>query len=168
MIEATAESPLSPLPAPTRLTPRRRLDGRELLATAKGILIAARRCSDARAFDELLDVSRRHHLTVVGAARNLVDLAAGSPSSRCAPDAVRFDEWEQLLAQLPPAPARTRELTRRHSPNAVAKSNPHQHHIETDHAYGVQIHSHTFRRAADDVPAPESHHVAFSLACRAS
>ncbi|EID78308.1 ANTAR domain-containing protein [Rhodococcus opacus] len=104
MIEATAESPLSPLPAPTRLTPRRRLDGRELLATAKGILIAARRCSDARAFDELLDVSRRHHLTVVGAARNLVDLAAGSPSSRCAPDAVRFDEWEQLLAQLPPRP----------------------------------------------------------------
>ncbi|MFF2115483.1 ANTAR domain-containing protein [Rhodococcus koreensis] len=104
MIEDTAETPLTPVPAPTRLIPRRRPDGRELLATAKGILIAARRCSDAQAFDELLDVSRRHHLTVVGAARHLVDLAAGPSSPRRAPGAVRFDEWEQLLAQLPPHP----------------------------------------------------------------
>ncbi|SEB70666.1 MULTISPECIES: ANTAR domain-containing protein [Rhodococcus] len=101
MIEDTAASPLTAVPAPTRLVPRRRPDGRELLATAKGILMAARGCSDAQAFDELLDVSRRHHLTVVGAARNLVDLAAGSPNRRRTPDAVRFDEWAQLLAQLP-------------------------------------------------------------------
>ncbi|GAF48803.1 ANTAR domain-containing protein [Rhodococcus wratislaviensis] len=101
MIEDTAVSSLNPVPAPTRLVPRRRPDGRELLATAKGILMAARGCSDAQAFDELLDVSRRHHLTVVGAARNLVDLAAGSPTRRRTPDAVRFDEWEQLLTQLP-------------------------------------------------------------------
>jgi hypothetical protein len=60
--------------------------------------MAARGCSDAQAFDELLDVSRRHHQAVLGAARNLVD--AGSPSRRRTPDAVRFDEWEQLLTQL--------------------------------------------------------------------
>ncbi|MDF3312426.1 ANTAR domain-containing protein [Rhodococcus sp. T2V] len=101
MIDDAAEASLAPVPAPTRLIPRRRPDGRELLATAKGILIAARRCSDAQAFDELLDVSRRHHLTVLGAARNLVDLAAGSPPRRRIPDAVRFAEWEQLLTQLP-------------------------------------------------------------------
>jgi hypothetical protein len=101
MIEDTAEFPRSPVPGPTPLLPRRRPDGRELLGTAKGILIAARGCSDAQAFDELLDVSRRHHLTVLGAARNLVDLAAGSPSRRRTPDGVRFDEWEQLLTQLP-------------------------------------------------------------------
>ncbi|AII05700.1 ANTAR domain-containing protein [Rhodococcus opacus] len=101
MIEDTAGSSLNPVPAPTRLVARRRPDGRELLATAKGILMAARGCSDAQAFDELLDVSRRHHLTVVGAARNLVDLAAGSPTRRRTPDAVRFGEWEQLRTQLP-------------------------------------------------------------------
>ncbi|MDV6279366.1 ANTAR domain-containing protein [Rhodococcus jostii] len=101
MIEDTAESPRTPVPSPTRLLSHRRPDGRELLASAKGILMAARGCSDAHAFDELLDVSRRHHLTVLGAARNLVDLAAGSPTRRRTPDAVRFDEWEQLLTQLP-------------------------------------------------------------------
>lgn len=101
MIEELTETPLTPVPAPTRLIPRRRPDGRELLATAKGILIAARGCSDAQAFDELLDVSRRHHLTVIGAARSLVDLAAG-PAPRRRSDAVRFDEWEQLITQLPP------------------------------------------------------------------
>jgi len=113
LFEDTAESPLTPIPAPTRLMPRRRPDGRELLATAKGILMAARRCSDAQAFDELLDVSRRHQLTVVGAARHLVDLAAGASPGRRTPVAVRFDEWEQLLAQLPGAAARARELTPR-------------------------------------------------------
>ncbi|AWK71731.1 MULTISPECIES: ANTAR domain-containing protein [Rhodococcus] len=104
MIEDTADFSLTPVAGPTRLIPRRRPDGRELLATAKGILIAARRCSDAQAFDELLDVSRRHHLTVLGAARSLVDLAAGSAPHRRTADAVRFDEWEQLLAQLPSHP----------------------------------------------------------------
>ncbi|TQC43234.1 ANTAR domain-containing protein [Rhodococcus sp. WS4] len=102
MIEDTTESPLTPVPGPTRLIPRRRPDGRELLATAKGILIAARGCSDAQAFDELLDVSRRHHLTVLGAARRLVDLAAGPAPRRGRSAAVRFDEWEQLITQLPP------------------------------------------------------------------
>ena len=41
MIEDTAVSSLNPVPAPTRLVPRRRPDGRELLATAKGILMVA-------------------------------------------------------------------------------------------------------------------------------
>ncbi|MDF3312435.1 ANTAR domain-containing protein [Rhodococcus sp. T2V] len=100
MIEDATETPGTALPAPMRLIPRRRPDGRELLATAKGILIAARGCSDAQAFDELLDVSRRHHLTVIGAARGLVDLAAG-PAPRRRSDSVRFDEWEQLITQLP-------------------------------------------------------------------
>ncbi|RZL78893.1 MAG: ANTAR domain-containing protein [Rhodococcus sp. (in: high G+C Gram-positive bacteria)] len=102
MIEDSTELSLTPVPGPTRLIPRRRPDGRELLGTAKGILIAARGCSDAQAFDELLDVARRHHLTVLGAARSLVDLAAGNSPRRRSPDVVRFDEWEQLLIQLPP------------------------------------------------------------------
>ncbi len=84
MIEDSTEL-LTPTPGPTRLIPHRRPDGRELLGTAKGILIAGRGCSDAQAFDELLDVARRHHLTVLGAARSLVDLAAGpSPPSALA------------------------------------------------------------------------------------
>ncbi|AHK31625.1 hypothetical protein OPAG_04978 [Rhodococcus opacus PD630] len=101
MIEDSTE-PLTPTPGPTRLIPRRRPDGRELLGTAKGILIAGRGCSDAQAFDELLDVARRHHLTVLGAARSLVDLAAGPSPRRRSPEAARFEEWEQLVNQLPP------------------------------------------------------------------
>jgi hypothetical protein len=102
MIEDTTELHLTPVPGPTRLIPRRRPDGRELLATAKGILIAARGCSDAQAFDELLDVSRRHHMTVLGAAQSLVDLTVGPPPQRRRSNAIRFDEWEQLITQLPP------------------------------------------------------------------
>lgn len=102
MIEDGTETSLTPVPSPTRLIPRRRPDGRELLGTAKGILIAGRGCTDAQAFDELLDVARRHHLTVLGAARSLVELAAGPSSGPRRADAARFDEWERLVAQLPP------------------------------------------------------------------
>ena len=78
MIEDSTEL-LTPTPGPTRLIPRRRPDGRELL-----------------------DVARRHHLTVLGAARSLVDLAAGPSPRRRSPEAARFEEWEQLVNQLPP------------------------------------------------------------------
>ncbi|KAF0963838.1 MULTISPECIES: ANTAR domain-containing protein [Rhodococcus] len=89
-------------PEPTPLARWRRRDGRELLATAKGVLIAGRGYSDAQAFDELLDVAHRHHLTVLGAARALVDLAGPPRQNRPRLDATRFDEWATLLAQLPP------------------------------------------------------------------
>jgi AmiR/NasT family two-component response regulator len=77
MTEDRTDEKLAPLPAPAPLRGRRP-DGAELLTTAKAILIAARGYSDDQAFDELLDVALRHHLTVHGAARRLVDHAAGA------------------------------------------------------------------------------------------
>ncbi|MFD9668422.1 ANTAR domain-containing protein [Rhodococcus sp. NPDC059968] len=50
-------------------------DGRETLSVAEGILIALRRCSQTEAFDELLRVANRHHLSVLTVAHALVDLA---------------------------------------------------------------------------------------------
>lgn len=64
--------------------------------------MAARGCSDVQAFDELLDVAQRHHMTVQKAAEDLVGLAAGPARTRRNPDADCFGEWEKLLTQLSP------------------------------------------------------------------
>ncbi|MFZ2177160.1 MAG: ANTAR domain-containing protein [Rhodococcus sp. (in: high G+C Gram-positive bacteria)] len=78
-------------------------DGREVLAMAKGVLIATRGYGDAEAFDELLDVSRRHHVSVLRAAKALVDLATHRQQEDTtpvdAPDPLSFDEWAGLLTR---------------------------------------------------------------------
>ncbi|MEN0134011.1 MAG: ANTAR domain-containing protein [Rhodococcus sp. (in: high G+C Gram-positive bacteria)] len=77
---------------------RRGPSDRELVTTAKAVLITRRGYSDAQAFDELLDVARRHHLSVQGAARCLIDLTSntGHLTSR---RPVTFPEWEGLRGQ---------------------------------------------------------------------
>ena len=74
---------------------RRGSSDREVVTTAKAVLITRRGYSDAQAFDELLDVARRHHLSVQGAARCLIDLTSntGHLTSR---RPVAFPEWEGL------------------------------------------------------------------------
>ncbi|MEU2005983.1 ANTAR domain-containing protein [Rhodococcus sp. NPDC019627] len=42
----------TPALEPADATDKRRMDGRQLLSTAKGIVIALRGCSDTAAFDE--------------------------------------------------------------------------------------------------------------------
>jgi hypothetical protein len=81
-------------------------DGRETLSVAEGILIALLRCSQTDAFDELLRVANRHHLSVLTVAHALVDLAIdahpplGSPERHPnAPGALA--EWESRLAHWP-------------------------------------------------------------------
>ena len=93
---------LSPVGPPPKREMPRHLDGREVLSLAKGILIAGRGYSDAQAFDELLDVSRRHHLTVHCAAMSLLDRATGTPTRRHTPEPITFPEWDGLIAALPP------------------------------------------------------------------
>ncbi|MFD9664395.1 ANTAR domain-containing protein [Rhodococcus sp. NPDC059968] len=67
-------------------------DGRETLSVAEGILIARRRCSQIDAFEELLRVANRHHLSVLTVAHALVDLAIdahpplGSPERHTPPE----------------------------------------------------------------------------------
>ncbi|BAH55929.1 MULTISPECIES: ANTAR domain-containing protein [Rhodococcus] len=77
----------TPALEPADATDKRRMDGRQLLSTAKGIVIALRGCSDTAAFDELLRMAHRHHLSVLN-ARALVDLAVGDKGhtkhTRCA------------------------------------------------------------------------------------
>ncbi|MGW5149833.1 ANTAR domain-containing protein [Rhodococcus koreensis] len=81
-------------------------DGRETLSVAEGILIALCRCSQNEAFEELLRVARRHHLSVLTVAHALVDLAIdahpplGSPD-RHADASGALAEWESHLAHWP-------------------------------------------------------------------
>ncbi|UOT03876.1 ANTAR domain-containing protein [Rhodococcus opacus] len=45
-------------------------DGWETLSVAEGILVALRRCSQTKAFEELLRVAHRHHLSVLTVAHS--------------------------------------------------------------------------------------------------
>ncbi|MFC9838773.1 ANTAR domain-containing protein [Rhodococcus sp. NPDC127530] len=76
----------------------RAMDARETLSLAEGILIALRRCGHTEAFEELLDVARRHHLSVLNVARALVESAIGArpplASERYANATTQVAEWE--------------------------------------------------------------------------
>lgn len=77
-----------------------RLQGRRMLDTAEGVLIALRRCPSEAAFDELVSTARKHGVPVFRMATALVCLAGGDvPSS--APDSPAFsaarEEWSALL-----------------------------------------------------------------------
>ncbi|MDF3312871.1 ANTAR domain-containing protein [Rhodococcus sp. T2V] len=81
-------------------------DGRETLSVAEGILIALRRCSQTEAFDELLEVAHRHHLSVLTVAHALVDLAIDAhpplgSTERHADASGAVAEWESRLAHWP-------------------------------------------------------------------
>ena len=89
---------------PAHSIPHRHPDGREVLATAKGILIATRGYGDTEAFEELLDVSRHHHVSVMRAAKSLVELATRrqpcpSVTTPAPKYALAFREWTTLLAR---------------------------------------------------------------------
>ncbi|MEE2032547.1 ANTAR domain-containing protein [Rhodococcus chondri] len=86
-------------------TTRRVFDKRELLATAKAIVIEMRKCTEAQAFDELLDVAQRNHVTILGVARDLIDLAAGTPLGHPRRRYVGLDHWEELLSRRLPRSA---------------------------------------------------------------
>jgi hypothetical protein len=76
------------------------LDGRRALDLAEGILIGRRHYSVEAAFDELLTVACRHHLSVSTTAAALVALATGDSGAAgvdpSAAAAVRV-EWAQLV-----------------------------------------------------------------------
>ncbi|MFC9552300.1 ANTAR domain-containing protein [Rhodococcus sp. NPDC056960] len=92
------ETPSPSRPARSFLDRRRGPSDRELLTSAKAVLITSRGYSDAQAFDELLDVARRHHLSVQAAARCLIDLTSNTRhlTSR---RPVSFPEWEGLRGE---------------------------------------------------------------------
>lgn len=76
-------------------------EGRHTIDLAQGILIGRRRYSPGEAFAELLEVSRRHDITLTAAAGALVDLATGlddgSPTTSM--NAVIADfEWGPLFS----------------------------------------------------------------------
>lgn len=50
----------------------------EAVATAQGILIAKRKFDERQAFDELMDIARRRHVSVVAAARQLIKATQGT------------------------------------------------------------------------------------------
>ncbi|TQC42072.1 ANTAR domain-containing protein [Rhodococcus sp. WS4] len=113
-------------PARSFLDRRRGPSDRELLTTAKTVLITSRGYSDAQAFDELLDVARRHHLSVHSAARCLIDLTSNTRhlTSR---RPVTFPEWEGLRRQ-PSGHHRPSQrmgsLHRRHHPHLATQVRP--------------------------------------------
>jgi hypothetical protein len=77
-------------------------NGRETLSVAEGILIALRRCSQTEAFEELLRVANRHHLSVLTVAHVLVELAVGAYPPLGSPErhanaSASLTEWESHL-----------------------------------------------------------------------
>lgn len=53
----------------------------EAVATAQGILVAKRKFDERQAFDELMDIARRRHVSVVSAARQLIKAAQETTAS---------------------------------------------------------------------------------------
>ncbi|MDI9949270.1 MULTISPECIES: ANTAR domain-containing protein [unclassified Rhodococcus (in: high G+C Gram-positive bacteria)] len=100
-----SENPNPVRPTRSFLDRRRGPSDRELLTTAKAVLITSRGYSDAQAFDELLDVARRHHLSVQGAARCLIDLTSNTRHLTSRRPGT-FPEWEGLRGQPPSGPHR--------------------------------------------------------------
>lgn len=83
--------------------PDRSSEGRRTIDLAQGILIGRRRYSPGEAFGELLEVSRRHDITLTSAAGALVDLATGiddgSPSTSMNAVIAEF-EWGPLFGDI--------------------------------------------------------------------
>lgn len=83
--------------------PDRSSEGRRTIDLAQGILIGRRRYSPGEAFGELLEVSRRHDITLTSAAGALVDLATGiddgSPSTSMYAVIAEF-EWGPLFGDI--------------------------------------------------------------------
>jgi len=81
----------------------RTLQGRRMLDTAEGVLIALRGCDADAAFDELVHAARTHDIPVFGMATALVELATGrneaDASERAHAAALR--EWGCLLDASP-------------------------------------------------------------------
>jgi hypothetical protein len=78
------------------------LYGRRVLDTAEGILIGLRRYRPDAAFDELVDVSRRHAVPVFALASALIELAGGSgpPDDAARPAWSSAQcEWGRLFAE---------------------------------------------------------------------
>ena len=80
------------------------LSGRRVLDTAEGILIGLRRYHPDAAFAELVDVSRRHTVSVFALATALIELAGGTErptdSALSAWSSAQY-EWGRLLAEPP-------------------------------------------------------------------
>jgi hypothetical protein len=65
--------------------------------TARAILATGRGYNQRQAFDELMDVAKRRHLSVVSAARQLLDAVDGTTTD--VPT-----EWVELVRRLQTAP----------------------------------------------------------------
>ena len=81
--------------------PGRTTTGRRVLDLAEGILIGQRRYSPAAALKEMIDVSRRHNVSLFAVAAALLVLASGDDDSAVVGDAARAaaaQEWGDLLA----------------------------------------------------------------------
>jgi hypothetical protein len=86
----------------SRVYVERTVQGRQVLDTAEGILIALRRFSPDAAFHELLSAAERHRLPLFTIASALVDLASREEQSAELPlpaQSVAEGEWGELLRE---------------------------------------------------------------------
>jgi hypothetical protein len=68
-----------------------------MLDRAEGILLGLRRCSIDAAFNEIVEVSRRHGVPALRVSRALVKLAEGRDPDDADAAAVARQEWSSLL-----------------------------------------------------------------------
>jgi hypothetical protein len=88
--------------ARTRASPRNGTSFRERLEAAQRVVMAAHRCTEDQAFDELLDVAFRHHLDFAQFITQFAAIADHGASvlpvgDPCSARAVALEHW-QLLA----------------------------------------------------------------------
>lgn len=86
----------------SRVYVERTVQGRQVLDTAEGILIALRRFSPDAAFHELLSAAERHRLPLFTVASALVDLASHEEQSAglaLPAQSVAEGEWGELLRE---------------------------------------------------------------------
>lgn len=74
----------------------------DIMNTARAILVMGRGYNERQAFDELMDVANRHHVSIVSAARHLINAVDGTTTD--VPT-----EWIGLVQRLrPPSLLHTR------------------------------------------------------------
>lgn len=80
------------------------LQGRRVLDTALGVLVALRRYREQDAFGELLGAAQRHQVPVFALASALVKMVAGEPvlGRNPAAQAAAQQEWHDLVPQSSP------------------------------------------------------------------